>query len=719
MLKIPTIDFNNPKHRRRLILTAIAVLLLILVITVALIFRSRVVDRFERLQASQSNNTVFYDLDQRPFHIIQGTEDRRYVKLDQISRSLQLSVVAIEDGRFFHHFGFDPIRIVSVILRLFKPNASLQGASTITQQLVKLTLLSPEITLNRKIKEIFMATALESKYTKARILEFYLNKVYLGHGNYGVENASLNFFHKSASDLTLAESALIAGLIKKPEGYSPFADIKQARLRQILVLKRLRKLEWITQEQYLDAVKERLVIRQRKRSETKFAPYFTNHIILELNKKYGHRMIYGGGLRIYTTLDHRMQKAMNDVVENRMLREGSFTEVAGVSIDPATGHVKAMVGGVDFLKSEFNRVTQARRQPGSSFKPVLYATALTEGIKTYDTYSDEPTQYTRVVDDELEIYQPGNYSGDHLGQITMAYALRVSNNVVSVQILNQIGIPALLRKARAFGIELPPRRGLCLALGCGETSLLRLTNAYSVFANQGLRNDPVFILKITDSEGNVLYQHEPQPEIRVLSEDDAYRVNHLLQEVVNHGTGRNAKIERVSAGKTGTSDDNRDAWFIGFTPELVTGFWIGNDDNTPMDNEVGGRTPAQLWKSYMIILPKPDIPSAFSVSQEFEEHLLCNQSGKLATKHCPSTSWYALKTGEVPVEYCPIHSGQALEIQICRQSGKLASEYCPLEDVVTERFFPGTEPEEFCDIHVAPDMMDQDQNASDFGFQVR
>jgi len=697
------ISLNGTLIKKRWIITGLTIFILLISIIWFLDFKSSTIKEFKKVQAAQSNNTIFYDIDKKPFHIISGIEDRKYVKLNNISRKLQISVVAIEDGRFFQHFGFDPIRIIAATLRLFKKNASLQGASTITQQLVKLTLLSPDISIKRKVTEIFMAIALEIKYSKSQLFEFYLNKVYLGHGNYGVENAALNFFHKQASDLTLAESAFIAGLIKKPEGYSPFVNLKMSRRRQLIVLKRLKTLKWISSQQYNDAINEQLLIRKRRPSSYQIAPYFTNHILLQLKQKYGHKMIYGGGLQIYTTLDRKIQMTMEEVKTKRLNQERSFEEIAGVSIDPLTGFVRALIGGADFFKSEFNRVTQAKRQPGSSFKPILYATALSKGLKPTTTFWDEPTQYTREVDNETEVYEPGNYSREHLGQITMSYALRVSNNVVSVQILNKIGISTLIKSAKRFGINLPKKQGLCLALGCGETTLLNLVNAYGAFANQGLLNQPVFVLKITDSQNRVMEEYTPEQEIQVISPEHAFQINQILQDVVNFGTGRNAKIDRESAGKTGTSDNNRDAWYIGYTPTLVTGFWVGNDDNTPMDNEVGGKTPAKLWRSFMNRIPESGKVQSFRINEAFEDFLICNHTGKLATQYCPSKSWYALLKDDPPKEYCDVHTQQQVEVQICQTSGKLATQYCPIENIKSETFSVGSEPEIFCDIHFSQD----------------
>lgn len=694
------IGSNLPRKKIWIVCGSVLFITIVFVI-IFLIFRTITIRQFEALQATQSNNTIFFGIEQKPFHIIRGLEDRKYITLENVSRKLQMAVVAIEDGRFFQHFGFDPIRMARVVVQLLKRNAPLQGASTITQQLVKLTLLSPEITLSRKIKEIFMATALETKYSKAQILEFYLNKVYLGLGNYGVENASLNYFHKPTTDLTLAESAFIAGLIKKPEGYSPFINLKKARQRQVLALKRMRILGWITRQEYQTAINEKILIRQRKQHNLQAAPYFVNHILLQLKQKYGHKMVYGGGLRIYTTLDQKMQQVMKQIIDNRLSQPRSFEEVAGVSIDPVTGFVKALIGGADFYKSEFNRATQAKRQPGSSFKPILYSAALANGIKSNDVFLDEPTQYNRLVDDEIETYGPQNFSGEHLGPITVSYALRNSNNVVSVKILDKIGIKALIQISKLFGIELPGKRGLCLALGCGETTLLQLTNAYGVFATQGYRSDPVFVLKITDRKGNVIESYQQKANIQVLSHNQAFQMNRMLQDVVNSGTGRNAKIGRPSGGKTGTSDQYRDAWYIGFTSDLVTGFWIGNDDNEPMDGELGGKTPARLWRSFMQSLPAVAVQKSFPINENFEEYLICDNSGQLATSFCTSATWYALQKPSQDLTYCDMHADEALELKICQISGKLATQYCPVGEIITESYSPGTEPEEFCDIHVA------------------
>ncbi|MDH5559928.1 MAG: PBP1A family penicillin-binding protein [Deltaproteobacteria bacterium] len=678
---------------------AVSVFAAVIVIVAFLFFKANTISRFNQIQATQNDNTIFYDIDKNPFHVISGIEDRKYIKLKNVSRNLQKSVLAIEDARFFQHFGFDLLRIGRIFIQLFTLDFPLQGASTITQQLVKLTLLSPERTLDRKIKEIFMAVAMEMEFSKADILEFYLNKVYLGHRNYGVENASLNYFHKSAANLTLAESAFIAGLIKKPEGYSPFVDLKKARMRQVLVLKRLRFQKWITEDEFMQAVNESILIRQGKKKGGQIAPYFISHTLQLLKEKYGHTRVYGGGLRVYTTLNRKMQLAMEKVVAERMKRSRSFQEVAGVSINASTGHVQALVGGVDFEKSEFNRVTQAKRQPGSSFKPILYSAALMQGNRINDVWIDEPVQYTRETEDELEVYEPTNFSGDYSGPITLAYALRVSNNVVSVQILKKIGINSLMRHAQRFGLELPGKMGLCLALGCGELTLLDLTSAFTVFANNGFRNEPVFILKVNDNQGNLLEEFHPQPETQVLPPDQTFQMNRLLQDVVKFGTGRNAKIDTVSGGKTGTSDNFRDAWYVGFTPTMATGFWVGNDDNTPMENEVGGKAPARLWRDYMNLIPDNAVLKRFPENEAFHEYLLCNNSGKLATDFDTNTSWYALKDEDAPVEFCDLHTESGVVVKLCKTSGKLATRYCPLDEVEMKGIQPADVPSDYCDVH--------------------
>ena len=680
----------------------IVIFLIIFIISIFwfISFKNDTILKFQQTIAAQNDNTIFYDIENRPFHILKGLEDRKYIGLSHVSKNLQMSVVAIEDSRFFSHFGIDFLRMGKAVLTVINPFSPIHGASTITQQLVKLTLLTPERTFKRKIIEIVMAIALETEYSKSKILEFYLNTVYLGHSNYGVENAALNYFHKSTSNLTLAESAFIAGLIKKPEGYSPFVNLKKARIRQVLVLKRMRALKWITQNQFKQAVTEHLLIRQNRKAYVQKAPYFVNHILLKLKEKYGHKIVYGGGLRVYTTLDTQLQETLRTTFNERLSAPRSFEEIAGVSIEPSTGFVKALIGGADFNKSEFNRVTQAKRQPGSSFKPILYAAALSRGLKPNDTFIDEPTKYPSSFESDSEFYEPANFSENYLGSITMGYALQVSNNVVSVKILNQIGIRSLSEISSRFGIEIPRQKGLCLALGCQETSLLKLTNAYSTFANSGYRNEPVFILKVTDNQGNILESYKKSEEHYVLSSGQTYQMNHMLQKVVNYGTGKNAKIDRKSGGKTGTSDDFRDAWYIGYTPELATGIWIGNDDNASMDRETGGKTPAKLWKKYMTSIPEPVIQTYFPVHDEYEEYLLCNQSGKLSNSWCSSDSWYALLKGSAPGQYCDIHFEPELELRICRTSGLLATENCPISEIETRHYHKGEEPTDFCDIHI-------------------
>ena len=714
--------------RGRLIVVGATSLLILAALLVWFgMFRSRTIGEFRATQATQNDNTIFFDRDNEPFHVIRGAEDRKYVRIEDIGGNLQKAVIAIEDARFFRHFGIDPIRVGDAILRILRFRDNLHGASTITQQLVKMTLLSPERLFSRKIKEMAMAIALETEFSKTEILEFYLNKIYLGHRNFGVENVSLHYFHKSAGELTLAESAFVAGLIKKPEGYSPFVDLKKARLRQITVLERMLRLGLISADEYKRAYEERILIRRKKEESWQQAPFFVNHILLQLKKRYGHKIVYGGGLRIHTTLDRKMQEAMDRAVSEKPRRENGFAEIAGVSIEADTGFVRALVGGSDFFRSEFNRATQARRQPGSAFKPILYSAAISSGIKTDDVFVDEPILYANAAPDgensgteraeadptreirdafaeiperdRLSFYEPSNFSNDHKGPITVAHALITSNNVVSVKILDRIGIDYLATVSERFGIPLPKERGLCLALGCLETTLLDLVAAYTTFPNRGVRVRPTFVRKVTDNRGNVLEVFDRPEEARVLSADNAYLVDRLLQEVVESGTGRNAKSDRPSAGKTGTSDDFRDAWYVGYTPELVTGFWTGNDDNTPMDGEVGGGTPADLWKSYTERLPDSPYRREFAPNEKFEEFLICNHSGKPANRWCPSVAWYFLPKETAPPEQCGIHRESETEIKICSESGKLATGYCPIHAVEARFFHHGAEPAEYCDIH--------------------
>jgi penicillin-binding protein 1A len=574
---------------------------------------------------------------------------------------------------------------------------------------------------------MFMALALEREYSKERILEFYMNQVYLGHGLYGVEAAARAYFRKPASELSVAESAVLAALIKKPEGYLAGATVaghgETATLqfeegaplpdRQAQVLLTLRQLGWITGEEYASAKAEPLRMF-RPRDEGRHAPYFVEEVLRQMRELLAVPRVSGRGFRVYTTLDAGMQHAGEELVGE--LKEARFAATQGalVALDPQSGEVRALVGGVGYADSQFNRATQARRQPGSAFKPILYAAALENGYRPDSVFLDEPVRYSFVKEDgSEEVYEPRNY-GERYGVIqddgnailpldkhmTLGRALESSSNVISVQLLQELGYNPVLKLARKLGIEMRSRMGLCLALGCSEASLLDLTSAYATFANGGLRARPVMVRRIENSEGRVLFERLPEHGEQVVSPWTAFQMNYLLQGVVQHGTGWRARLDRPVGGKTGTNDGPRDTWFVGFTPTLVAGVWTGNDDNRVMPYEAGGKTAATLWRTFMERVLEPYHGESFPQPEEaYVAVRVCTISGRAAGEWCPHSELYYFRAEEAPQLACDLHQGPPVAHATCIESGELIANQCPLDDRQFRLFYPNALPSKPCPVH--------------------
>lgn len=686
-----------------------------------------VVRQFGAVLEQTQDNTIIYDRNEKILATVQGVEDRHQVALAWTSPYLQKAVVAIEDRRFFGHRGMDPIRLIGAIWADLQSMAFQQGGSTITQQLVKLTLLSSERTLERKIKEIFMALALEREFSKEKILETYLNQVYLGFGVYGVEKAAQSYFQHSAASLSLSEAAFLAALIKKPEGYLTGAKVIEqdgAALlqfepdsplmqRHALVLNTLRQLGWVSAEDRAAAESEPLVV-YRPKDETSGAPYFVQEVLKEMRDRLGIVRVSGRGLRVFTTLDPLMQNTAQELVSK--LKEGRFSASQGalVAMDPATGEVRALVGGVDYADSQFNRATQARRQPGSAFKPILYAAAFEQGYAANSVFLDEPVRYSWALDDgSEEMYEPRNYGerygvvrddGDallpHDHRMTLGRALEVSSNVVAVKLLHEMGVGPVRRLAGLLGIDMRSRMGLCLALGCSEVTLLELTSAYASFANGGLRARPVLIRWIENGEGRVQFENRPNLPEQVISPWTAFVTNQLLQGVVQRGTGWRARLDRPTGGKTGTNDGPRDTWFVGFTPTLVAGVWTGNDDNSVMPFEVGGRTAAKLWREFMERVLEPYRGEMFPEPEDsYVAVRICTVSGEAAGPWCPHTELSYFRQGEAPQTVCSVHGGPPVAHATCADSGELITPYCPVESRQYRYFYPNRLPSKPCPVH--------------------
>ncbi|MCC5661644.1 penicillin-binding protein 1A [Nostoc sp. XA010] len=523
----------------------------------------------------------------------QGETAREQLKLEQIPDNLKKAFIASEDRRFKQHNGVDPQGIARAGLNNVRSQGVVEGASTITQQLARILFLKQEQTIWRKLKEVRLAQKMENELTKDQILERYLNLVYLGGGAYGVADASRVYFSKTPDQLSLAEMATIAGLAPAPSLYAPDKNPEAAKRRRDLVLLRMQEDKIITPQQRQTAVQEPLILKTSlpKRLEVE-SPYFTSYIQKELPKYVSPNVLKSEGLVVETTLNPTWQKVAEEAVAKTLRNQGrweNFKQGAMVAIDPRNGEIKAMVGGKDFGKNQFNRVTQAQRQPGSTFKGFVYATAIATGKSPYDAYEDAPF----VVDG----YEPKNYSERFRGSMNIRDALTRSINIIAVKVLIDVGFTPTIKLAHDMGIKSELKPTYSLALGSNEVNLLELTSAYGSFATQGLHTEPHGITRILNRQGKVIWSANFKPQ-RTLDADSAAIMTWMLRNVVEAGTGAAAQLgNRPVAGKTGTSDEARDLWFIGYIPQMVTGVWLGNDDNHPTYGSSG--SAAYTWHEFM------------------------------------------------------------------------------------------------------------------------
>lgn len=621
-------------------------------------------------------------------------EKRHLVPFEKIPLVVRNAFIAAEDDQFYHHPGIDLAGILRALWNNLIGGGRLQGGSTITQQVVKQILLSPQKSYERKLKEILLAVRLERQLTKDQILHLYLNHIYLGGGAYGVAAAAEEYFGKSVDELTLAEAALLAGLPQAPSRYSPFRHWQRAKARQQYVLERMVRVGMISPGEAALAAREPLALAA-KRNNYRHAPYYVEHVRRLLERRYGEQGLYQLGLRVYTPLDLRLQafaeeallkglrelqarqkyspavrslaprerttflteqrerlrgKALQpgrsyealvirpgsptfvqigdfqgkvvepsrvavkegDVIRVRLhslpgqgeehsgllfaLDTDSLVQGAAVVLDPTTGDVRALVGGTNFFDSQFNRATQARRQPGSAFKPFVYAAAFDDRFTPASVLLDTPI----ALPSGNGVWTPENYDHRFVGPTTLRDALTFSRNVPTVRLAQAIGIQRLVTFARSLGISSPLPPNLSLALGAAEVTPLELVSAYSAFANQGMHVEPRFVVQILAADGSLLEATEPKSRA-VLAPETAYLVTNVLQDVITRGTGRRAAaIGRPAAGKTGTTNDMNDAWFIGYTPQLLAGFWVGFDSKRSLGpGETGGRVAAPIWLDFM------------------------------------------------------------------------------------------------------------------------
>ncbi|HZM26976.1 MAG TPA: PBP1A family penicillin-binding protein [Gemmatimonadales bacterium] len=627
--------------------------------------------------------TVVFDARGRVLHEFYK-ENRSPVPLKQIPRHLVNATISTEDRSFYQHWGVDLWGVARAAVTDVLHMRRAQGGSTITQQLARNLLGTHERTFSRKLKETVLAIEIERNFTKDQILEMYFNQIYFGEGAYGVESASKTYFNKSLRELTLAECALLAGTPANPSLYSPRRRPNAARARRDKVLRNMLTTRAITQVEFTNANAQPLGVTPARYSNDR-APYFVEMVRLHLDEKYGSGAVYEGGLRVYTTLDMDLQQIAERALERQLLaieaetkprntlaKYAPATEAARlgqktpylqgslVAIDPRTGYVRALIGGREWNHSNFNRATQARRQPGSAFKPFVYVAAIDNGFHPTDVIVDEPVSFPGG---NGELYQPMNYDREFRGPVTLRYALQQSVNIPAIKLLRKVGTSLVASYARRMGIRTPIGQNLSLALGSSEVTLYELTTAYGVFANRGIRNDPLFVLKVEDHTGTVLEKNSPRP-VEVLSEQTASVMTSMLQSVMDHGTGYPARALGFSipaAGKTGTMDEYMDAWFVGYVPSLVCGVWVGYDEKRRIGGTMtGARAALPAWTEFMVGAtrgrPADDFPlPAGTITQE-----VCAETGLLATTHCPNVTSEMFNEGSEPNEPCHTHPGPLL-----------------------------------------------------------
>jgi penicillin-binding protein 1A len=610
------------------------------------------------------------------------TQNRSPVTLDEVPKAFVDAIVSTEDRRFRSHWGIDLIGIGRAAVHNLMAGKIVEGGSTITQQLAWNLFLTHEKTLSRKIREAVLALRIERRYSKDEILEMYVNQIYFGDGTYGIASAARDFFGKSPSELTLAECALLAGLPRNPRDYSPRRHPDLAAKRRRLILKSMLDTGDITEEQMREASEEPVEVLP-KGSDGRKAPYFVEMVRQYLDENYGSRQVYEAGYVVETTLDLDLQETAERALEEHLadierqthrkvtkasydtsaVKDGErltvtpYLQGAVVAMDPATGFVKVMIGGRDFNDSNFNRAVQAYRQAGSAFKPFTYAAAIDAGYTPSDLLLDAPLVMELPTGQE---WVPANFDQEFRGPVTLREALSHSINIPAIRLLTRLGASTVADYAHRMGIHSPIPAVPSIALGTPEVSLIDLTSAYTVFANMGIRVEPVSVLRVTDRNGIVLEENGTVSE-DVLGAQTAYLVTTMLESAVDEGTGRRARamgLKGPAAGKTGTYDDYTDAWFVGFIPNLVAGVWVGYDVKRPIGGKSIGQGSAAalpVWTELMLAASEGSKEEAFRCPRGIVSRRICKTTGLLATDRCPETRMEVFKEGTEPVEACYLH----------------------------------------------------------------
>ncbi len=648
-----------------------------------------------RSAAEMPVSTLIYDLRDRPVFSI-FREHRTTVVLKDISPHVLRAVLAVEDQRFYQHHGVDVWRMAGATVANLRRGELAQGGSTITQQLARKSFLSDTKSFWRKAREIVLAVRLEWAFTKDEIFEMYLNRIYFGRGFYGIESAAQGYFGKKSAALSLDEAALLVGLIKAPSAYAPPSNLDRALARRAVVLARMTTVGAITPGEADRARRARVQLR-RELGQPRFGEYFRNRVARELVDRFGEDLVWNGGLRVYTTVDPAMQRAAEHAltagltaIEDRRGFPGPALNSAGavvngrpaylqgslVAIDPRNGHVRALVGGRDFDDSTFDRAIDAQRQAGSTYKPFVFAAAIEAGAGP-GTLLTDLNATTRV---SGGAWRPGEAHGDSREVMTMRAALRTSNNRAAVRVLNQVGIRSAVDYATRLGLAAPPPVP-SLVLGSGEVTLLSMTTAYGAFANGGLVHPPIFVRRVEDRDGEVLWEDSSESH-RAVSRTTAFLMADMLADVISRGTGARARQEGFvlpAGGKTGTTDDYKDAWFVGFTPSLVAGVWAGFDQpRTIAPNGYATGLVVPIWARFM----------------------------REATRGTPAR-WIDQPADVVSVEVC-LRSGMRPTAGCARVEG-VDRDGAPTvrSDVGLEFFRRGTEPEHWCPLHGGASFFDR------------
>ena len=694
-------------------------------------------------------------------------ENREPIAYKKMGQNIINATLAIEDIRFFSHKGIDPRGIVRAGYKNIRAGDSKEGASTITQQLARNLYLSNEKSVSRKLKEIILAIEMEQRFSKEEILEAYLNQILYGWNthsvrSYGIQMAAQNYFNKDAADLSIAEAALLAGLPKNPSGYNPYRFPDRALARRNLVLANMRYYGYIDQAKYEASRDLPLELAPEKHLQLladMHAPYFVRYVLVnELQQIFGQNaqlLTYQFGVDIYTSLDPRMQKQAEEEVADQVKanRSRKIDEGALIAIDPKNGLIKAMVGGTDYRIDQYNIVTQGHRQPGSSFKPFVYTTALLHGYKPETAVRDRAVKYPAGGG---KTWTPRNSDGRYRGTMQLQRALWASRNAVAVNVAADVTIEAVIDIAHRMGIKSKLDPVLPTAIGASVVTPLEICSAYCPLANSGIHYQPSAIIRVTSSGGDVLYDHTPKPE-RVIPIEIADTMKKMMRGTIERGTATRAmgRLPFKASGKTGTTNSYRDAWFIGYTDDLVTAVWVGNRNNSPMNRTFGSTVPVPIWRNFMLVahpimadehlkskeslLELNNIPDLTDIDRSLSPYIekgaktigtnqtrrtasvdnpgardpsvvrICQQSQLRATSYCPQTVAMRYSGGRTPpTQYCTIHkrsasntntrdNTQGVLMSICADSHKIATGNCP--HVIRKRMTPDEAPTETCSLH--------------------